>query len=57
MNYLIYYKTEDPTDYNVEKIQANSIMEALEIFGSCRGGQLNNIFKIENLTAISGYYE
>lgn len=56
MNYIIYYKAKDPTDYNMESIQANSVMEALEIFADCRAGQLNNIFKIENLTMINGYY-
>lgn len=56
MNYIIYYKAKDPTDYNMESIQANSVMEALEIFGESHAGQLNNVFKIENLTVISGYY-
>lgn len=56
MDYVIYYKAKNPTDYNMEIIQANSVMEALEIFADCRAGQLNNIFKIENLTMINGYY-
>lgn len=56
MDYVIYYKAKDPTDYNKEIIQANSVMEAIEIFGESRAGQLNNIFKIENLTMINGYY-
>lgn len=56
MNYVIYYKAKDPTDYNMEIIQANNVMEALEIFGESRAGQLNNIFKIENLTVLNGYY-
>lgn len=56
MNYVIYYKAKDPTDYNLEIIQANNVMEALEIFGESRAGQLNNIFKIENLTVLNGYY-
>lgn len=56
MDYVIYYKAKDPTDYNREIIQANSVMEAIEIFANCRVGQTNNIFKIENLTMINGYY-
>ena len=56
MDYVIYYKAKDPTDYNKEIIQANSVMEAIEIFANCSAGQTNNIFKIENLTMINGYY-
>lgn len=56
MNYLIYYKTTEPQDYNAETIRANSVMEAIEKFGALHNGQVDNIFKIENLTVISGYY-
>lgn len=56
MNYLIYYKTTEPKDYNAETIRADSVMEAIEKFGELHQGQVDNIFKIENLTVISGYY-
>lgn len=56
MNYLIYYKTTEPKDYNAETIRADSVMEAIEKFGKMHQGQVDSIFKIENLTVISGYY-
>lgn len=56
MNYLIYYKITEPKDYNAKTIRADSVMEAIEKFGELHQGQVDSIFKIENLTVISGYY-